>query len=298
MKRRLNYKLLASVSRSFYLTLKTLPKSTRHCVSTAYLLARISDTIADVEQIPIATRQNLLKLWLNLVKSGEHKAETIKIIQQKSLSFIVNPHEKNLINNITDCYQYLARCTDWEKAEVLLVIDKIGQAQIFDLSFFNKDKLTTIEDKNILDTYLYNIAGCVGEFLTKVFEHYEPNFSCLPKTELYKSAINYGKGLQLINILRDINEDLNKNRSYLPNYETSFKYWHDLANIYLNDGLKYVQAIKSKRLYFSLSLPVLIGFKTLEKIPNVKTVLEKRQKISRKEIRKIMIKALLGTVRH
>ena len=54
--RELGGQLLAAVSRSFYLTLKALPKELREPISLAYLLARTADTIADTgsgELVPL-----------------------------------------------------------------------------------------------------------------------------------------------------------------------------------------------------------------------------------------------------
>ena len=48
--------LLKSVSRSFYLSVRILPPELRETMGVAYLLARISDTIADSENAPIPTR--------------------------------------------------------------------------------------------------------------------------------------------------------------------------------------------------------------------------------------------------
>jgi len=48
--------LLRDVSRSFYLTLRVLPKEIRPQVSLAYLLARATDTIADTKAVPRAKR--------------------------------------------------------------------------------------------------------------------------------------------------------------------------------------------------------------------------------------------------
>src|SRR2546430_5311660 len=45
--------ILASVSRSFYLSIRLLPKKLRDPVSLGYLLARASDTIADTIDVPI-----------------------------------------------------------------------------------------------------------------------------------------------------------------------------------------------------------------------------------------------------
>src|SRR5690242_1484273 len=48
--------LLRDVSRSFYLTLRVLPKSIRPQIGLAYLLARTTDTIADTGILPVEQR--------------------------------------------------------------------------------------------------------------------------------------------------------------------------------------------------------------------------------------------------
>ena len=53
--------ILKSVSRSFYLTIKFLPRPLREPVSLAYLLARATDTIADTAAIPATTRLTTLR---------------------------------------------------------------------------------------------------------------------------------------------------------------------------------------------------------------------------------------------
>jgi len=52
--------LLRDVSRSFYLTLRVLPKGLRVPVGLAYLLARAADTIADTQLLPPQRRLDLL----------------------------------------------------------------------------------------------------------------------------------------------------------------------------------------------------------------------------------------------
>src|ERR1051325_9375954 len=53
--------LLKEVSRSFYLTLRVLPKSIRSQIGLAYLLARTTDTIADTEIVPVEQRLKMLR---------------------------------------------------------------------------------------------------------------------------------------------------------------------------------------------------------------------------------------------
>ena len=44
--------VLREVSRAFYLSLRVLPPAVRPQISLAYLLARITDTIADTDLVP------------------------------------------------------------------------------------------------------------------------------------------------------------------------------------------------------------------------------------------------------
>ena len=53
--------ILKSVSRSFYLTIRFLPRPLREPIGLAYLLARATDTIADTAEIPAAVRLTNLK---------------------------------------------------------------------------------------------------------------------------------------------------------------------------------------------------------------------------------------------
>ena len=53
--------ILKSVSRSFYLTIRFLPRPLREPVGLAYLLARATDTIADTAEIPAAIRLTTLQ---------------------------------------------------------------------------------------------------------------------------------------------------------------------------------------------------------------------------------------------
>ena len=62
-----------------------------------------------------------------------------------------------------------------------------------------------------LDRYCYLVAGVVGVIMTHLFT--------TPRPELLAAAKNLGTAMQLTNILRDIQEDLERNRIYLPQEE-------------------------------------------------------------------------------
>ena len=58
--RELGGDLLASVSRSFYLSLKILPSEIRSAACLGYLLARATDTVADTDAIAAGERLQVL----------------------------------------------------------------------------------------------------------------------------------------------------------------------------------------------------------------------------------------------
>ena len=66
-----------------------------------------------------------------------------------------------------------------------------------------------------LDDYTYRVAGSVGEFWTKIsINHHILNSA--DSEILLNLGIQFGKALQLINILRDIPSDLSIGRCYIP----------------------------------------------------------------------------------
>ena len=67
--------LLRATSRSFYLTLRVLPRAIRPQIALAYLLARTADTIADTEIVPLNQRlESLQKLRARVLDKNPNPA--------------------------------------------------------------------------------------------------------------------------------------------------------------------------------------------------------------------------------
>ena len=90
-----------------------------------------------------------------------------------------------------------------------------------------------------------------------------------------QAAVRYGQGLQLVNILRDLDEDAARGRVYLSPYRergktmcpcTTPEVWHSRAYWFLWDGLDYARRLGTFRLRFTAMLPALLGQKTLRLI--------------------------------
>ncbi|UOQ43243.1 phytoene/squalene synthase family protein [Halobacillus salinarum] len=91
----------------------------------------------------------------------------------------------------------------------------------------------TIENKSDLLSYCYYVASSVGLMLLPVLAPGRDE-------ELKEGAIDLGYAMQITNILRDIGEDLERNRIYLPAH-TMEKYQYrkeDLINHKVNHAFK------------------------------------------------------------
>jgi farnesyl-diphosphate farnesyltransferase len=67
-----------------------------------------------------------------------------------------------------------------------------------------------------LDQYTYYVAGCVGEFWTRMVCAHRPVMARWDVTRMSAMGVRFGKGLQLTNILKDIARDLHRGRCYVP----------------------------------------------------------------------------------
>ncbi len=108
-----------------------------------------------------------------------------------------------------------------DRWEIRRVIFRIAHGQALDLVRFGDGReLTALATVTELDDYTYFVAGSVGEFWTRLCErHLAGKFAKLPEAEMLRLGKRFGQGLQLINILRDLPEDLAAGRSYLPTDE-------------------------------------------------------------------------------
>jgi len=126
----------------------------------------------------------------------------------------------------------------------------------------------------------------------------------------------FGKGLQLVNILRDLPEDLKKGRCYLPmdkleraglapevllspacekKFRRLYNEYLDKAEAHLAAGWNYTNTLPfgQMRIRLACAWPILIGMKTIEKLRAAEVKdLPRRVKISRKEVRGILLRSL------
>jgi farnesyl-diphosphate farnesyltransferase len=159
------------------------------------------------------------------------------------------------------------------------------------------------DDAELLD-YCYRVAGCVGEFWTKLGFYSEgPNFSREPLAVMMPWAKHFGQALQLVNILRDLPEDLHTGRFYLPHTSSvsigedmlvQHRRWLQQARHLLADGILYSDALRGRKLRAATVLPALLADETIDKLVSATwQQLEQRVKVPRSTVFRCLAEAML-----
>jgi farnesyl-diphosphate farnesyltransferase len=272
--------LLRDVSRSFYLSLRVLPPTIRSQISIAYLLARASDTIADTKAVPREQRVGILRQ----IQRAVRKTAAIPVLDEIAECQTL-PAEKVLLEQIGYCILTLDACPPEDNKLIADLLQTIISGQIFDLERFpgeNDRELAALGSDDELDRYTYMVAGCVGEFWTKMCVAHLPDLHSWDPRWMCTLGVRFGKGLQLINVLRDMPKDLRIGRCYLPvpnpkalldpaNFETvkpTYLRWLDTAVAHLDAGWEYTMAIprRQARLRLACIWPIWIGLKTIARL--------------------------------
>lgn len=310
--------LLASVSRSFSLTINLLPAELRAPITTGYLLARALDTVADSASMPAAKRLTHLRALLEMIKYGADP-ELLRPLQKEVGAKQEHLGERALIKELGGCLAALENSPPVDRWELRRTLARIGRGQELDIQRFGdpsaeaKPLATAAE----LDEYTYFVAGCVGELWTRLCrEHLPEGWSKRSEADMLALGKRFGQGLQMVNILRDLPADLAVGRCYLP-ADLLAKHGLDAASLksdpakarpllaelyavtlgHLDAAWEYVSALNGKKLRHAVALPVLIGLETLtllKKNPALETV--ERVKMPRAVLRRLMASAALGAV--
>lgn len=283
--------LLKSVSRSFYLTIYWLPKEMRAGVALGYMLARATDSVADTSAAAPNLRESVLQAMGRAVAGTSCEEDLQELLTRLAGEMAVAQSslaERTLLRQFGDCLAALESFSAEQQACIRKVLSTIVEGQLWDISYFQNN--TCVRSDADTELYTYRVAGCVGEFWTELGYAAMGEKFCNPQQQelMTQAGIRYGRGLQLINILRDREEDLQRGRSYLCSEPTK---WLNRADYFMNDGIDYCCRLRGFRLRFASMLPALIGKKTIALLRRARPE-DERVKIPRRAVYACMLKAI------
>ena len=202
------------------------------------------------------------------------------------------------MSRLKECREALERMPDWQQRSVRKVVGIITEGQRWDLDRFEGGGVVGLEKDEELRKYTYQVAGCVGEFWTEIGFGVVDDFATRKEDEMMELGQAYGRSLQLVNILRDVPEDLENGRCYLPGARTKDELlgarqrWIDEARGGLDQAGHYAEALNGKRIRFGTVLPAMIGRETLNRLETATwTEWEAGVKVTRSEVYRMMGKA-------
>ncbi len=155
-----------------------LPKRKRADMSTLYAFCREVDDVADSESAPLAVRREQLAAW---------RADVRRACGTEVPQFAVNRELQPVIHQYRLPFEHF---------------DALLQGVEMDLD------IKRYQDYAQLELYCYRVASVVGLLSVEVFGYRDP--ACR------EYAVFLGKALQLTNILRDVRNDAQRRRIYLP----------------------------------------------------------------------------------
>ena len=301
--------LLRGVSRSFYLSIRLLPSALRRPIGVAYLLARATDTVADTPALPPDARRDLLETLTTAIEGRTPAHAALAGLAAAFAREQGDGDERDLILALPECLEQLDALPPPDRGDVRAVLRHIAYGQALDIERFAAGgpprALQTAEQ---LEEYTYLVAGCVGEFWTDLCFRHVPAFATLPRDEMRALGRAYGMGLQLVNVLRDAGPDLAAGRCYFPAAELTAaglqpqdiahrperfavvrNHWLARAQRGLEAGMRYADAVNSRRVRAASAMPALLGARTLALLRADPALgLAHKVKVPRGEVRSMM----------
>ncbi|MEM9644461.1 MAG: phytoene/squalene synthase family protein [Planctomycetota bacterium] len=219
---------------NFYRSFWLLPKEKREAMCALYSFARMTDDIGDSTE-PIALRTRSLTWWrqtvaLNLI--GEGPIHQAKLPQSETTESIgIPPYIPEGACEVLPALRDASQRYKIPSRYLLEIIDGVLADQ-------QKTRFDTFEQ---LEHYCYLVASAVGLACLHIWELE----SALP----LQPAIDCGLAFQLTNILRDVAEDAQRGRIYLPrqHYEQHGLSEDDLLHPRGDDRLRCLVSDEIKR---------------------------------------------------
>ncbi|MDO4582927.1 MAG: phytoene/squalene synthase family protein [Planctomycetia bacterium] len=186
---------------SFVRAMTTLPPLQRRAMEAVYAFMRCADDLADSD-LPVETRREQLQ---------DFRRDFLKSQTNGSSSAFINfyQHVNGIFPAVTDAiarFQIPA-----------VYFDAVLEGVTSDLETYHYATYEALED------YCYHVASAVGLICLPIWGIPAEEVAPEADTPIKRAAIACGKALQFTNILRDVREDWERGRIYLPLEEASYE---------------------------------------------------------------------------
>lgn len=207
--------ILPKVSRTFALSISLLSPKLQGSVGLSYLLCRILDSIEDDPKLSFKEQTALFDGFDAVLANDSLAAEPF---EQQCVRKNVGEtaRERDLCARATAPIRLFRSLRDEERAAIRPHIQEMSSGMREYSERAANSGALRIRDLQDLERYCYFVAGTVGNLLTDLFELQVQNLSESQARSVRNHAAQFGLGLQLVNILKDVAEDAQRNVCFLP----------------------------------------------------------------------------------
>ena len=210
---------LPKVSRTFALAIDGLPEPLRGEVCVAYLLCRVLDTVEDAPGLMSAQRWELMEPFLAQMKTpgsplpGCWHEEVARLLPDRA-----SPHDLALLHDGGSLLAAYGACRPAARLVMARWVTEMGKGMVEYSARMGEGQgvLKTLRSMADLDRYCYYIAGTVGYLLTDLFFLYSSHIGQERFYELQADAEAFGLGLQKVNIIKDLADDVRRGWCFIP----------------------------------------------------------------------------------
>lgn len=251
--------VLKATSRTFYIPISRLPGGLQEAVGSAYLCMRAIDEIEDHANLDGLRKARLLRR-VSQVMQAQTSHEAFALAE---LDEIFRPYF-NALPEVT------RRLGEWACQAPASIAPRI-----WDATAAMADRMADwaivgwqIQTEADLDRYTFGVAGAVGLLICDLgawFDGFQLNRT---------RAIQFGRGLQSVNILRNRNEDLNRGIDYLPvGWDLARMHKYARHNLALAEA--YANTLPRLPFTYFIRIPLVLAIATLDALERGETKLSR-----------------------
>jgi farnesyl-diphosphate farnesyltransferase len=259
-------KVLEETSRTFYMPIVRLPKGLQEAVAAGYLCMRAIDEIEDHPVLGSEVKARLLQ-QISLILDSQTSLEAFDHARLAELFAPCKDQLPEVTLRLGEwaCYapEFIAPRV-WEATSAMA-----GRMREWVINGFN------VSSQADLDRYTYSVAGAVGLLLCDLWAWFE-------HLQIHRSlAIQFGRALQSVNILRNRKEDLQRGVDFYPdNWSDADMQTYARRNLMEFDA--YMQQLAANTFTDFVNIPRALAFATLDALA------EGREKLTRADVLRIL----------
>ena len=184
-------------AKNFYYAFVVLPRHKSDAMCAVYAFMRKADDLADDESISLDARREAMAAW-----TATWRASRTSPTEDPVFLALNDTQQRFAISD--ELLEHLVSGTTMDLAAApegvtcIEVSDPKGLSRAYQI----------YRDQNALEAYCYLVASVVGLVCIRIFGYTDPRAESL--------AIDSVKSFQLTNVMRDIKDDADRGRIYLP----------------------------------------------------------------------------------